>query len=143
MKNRYKILIAEDDPFIRKVLRYTLQDDFEVSTHINGLEAMLWLEQGQPVDLILTDLQMPYVGGQELIQNIRAGSLFRHLPIIIISAMDDSNTRIKCLELGADDYVTKPFNPMEIKAKIMAVLRRIEQRSVQLPNPVVAGPRPR
>ena len=128
MRNNYKILIVEDDLFIRKVLQHTLQDGFEVITQINGSDALGWLEEGNRPDLILTDLQMPQMSGQELIQAIRASSLHRHLPILIISALDDSQTRIRCLELGADDYITKPFNPIEVKAKVMVVLRRLEQR---------------
>ena len=68
MANRYHVLIVEDDAFIRKVLRHSLKDDFEVTTHINGIEAMGWLEEGNPVDIILTDLQMPYMNGEDLIQ---------------------------------------------------------------------------
>lgn len=124
MENRYKVLVVEDDAFIRKVLRHTLKNDFDVITHINGIEAMSWLEQGNPVDIVLTDLKMPYLNGEELIKTIRSSSLFRSLPIIILSTFDDSSTRITCLEIGADDYMIKPFNPMEVKAKIMAVLRR-------------------
>ncbi|MDF7821628.1 response regulator transcription factor [Runella sp. MFBS21] len=127
MANRYHVLIVEDDAFIRKVLRHSLKDDFEVTTHINGIEAMGWLEEGNPVDIILTDLQMPYMNGEDLIRTIRASPTFRHLPIMILSTFDDSNTRIKCLELGADDYMTKPFNPLEVRAKVMAVMRRAKQ----------------
>ncbi|WP_234733461.1 response regulator transcription factor [Tellurirhabdus bombi] len=128
METRYNVLIVEDDAFIRKVLRHTLNNDFEVTTQINGIEAMTWLEEGHAVDIVITDLQMPYMTGQELIRNIRASSLFNHLPVIILSTYDDSNTRIACLEMGADDYMIKPFNPMEVKAKILALLRRAEYR---------------
>lgn len=128
MKNRYNVLVVEDDTFIRKILRHTLEADFEVTTQINGIEAMTWLEQGNPVDILITDLQMPYMNGRELVQMIRDSPVFGQLPIIIISTYDDSDTRIACLELGADDYIIKPFNPMEVKAKIMAVLRRAESR---------------
>ncbi|WP_345268992.1 response regulator [Nibrella viscosa] len=124
MKNRFHVLIAEDDPFIRKVLRHALEDEFEVSTQVNGIEAMSWLEKGNPVDILVTDLQMPHMDGRELIRTVRSSPLFAKLPIIILSTFEDSNTRITCLELGADDYMTKPFNPLEVKAKITAVLRR-------------------
>lgn len=124
MPNRYSILIAEDDPFIRKVLRQVLADEFEVTTQMNGIEAMMWLEKGNIADLLITDIQMPYMNGLELIKTVRASPLFKSLPIIILSTFEDSKTRITCLELGADDYMTKPFNPMEVIAKIHAVLRR-------------------
>lgn len=124
MENRYHVLIVEDDPFIRKVLRHTLKTDFEVTTQPNGLEAMSWLDQGNPVDIVLTDLQMPHLNGLELIQLIRASSLFQTLPVIVLSSVSDSATRVSCLEQGADDYMTKPFNPIEVKAKILALMRR-------------------
>ncbi|WP_128547089.1 response regulator transcription factor [Larkinella soli] len=129
MESQYRVLVVEDDTFIRKVLRHTLKADFEVITQTNGMEAMTYLEEGNPVDIILTDLQMPHFSGQDLIRTIRASALFQHLPVIILSTYDDSNTRITCLELGADDYMIKPFNPLEVKAKIMAVLRRAEHRT--------------
>nr|WP_293835744.1 response regulator transcription factor [uncultured Arsenicibacter sp.] len=128
MEKRYNVMIVEDDAFIRKVLRQSLHQDFEVISHINAFEAMDWLEKGNPVDIILTDLKMPFMNGQEFIRTIRASALFGKTPIIILSTFDDSATRIACLEEGADDYMIKPFNPMEVKAKIMAVLRRTEHR---------------
>ena len=124
IKSLNRILIAEDDPFIRKVLRHVLEDEFEVSTQINGFEAMTWLEKGNPVDILITDIQMPHMDGRELIRTVRASPLFQKLPILILSTFEDSNTRITCLELGADDYMTKPFNPLEVKAKVHALLRR-------------------
>lgn len=130
MEKRYKVMVVEDDAFIRKVLRHTLKNDFDVITHINGIEAMSWLEQGNQADIVLTDLKMPYLNGEELIKTIRSSSFFSSLPIIILSTFDDSSTRIKCLEIGADDYMIKPFNPIEVKAKIMAVLRRAQQKAV-------------
>jgi len=126
MKSLYHVLIAEDDPFIRKVLRQTLKDDFEVITKENGIEAVSWIEEGNPVDIILSDIQMPHMDGKDLIRTLRSSPLFHKLPIIILSTYSDSSTRIDFLKLGADDYVVKPFNPIEVKAKILAVLRRAE-----------------
>jgi len=125
MKDQYHILIVDDDTFIRKVLRHTLKTDFQVTTQSNGIEAMNWLEQGNEPDLIVTDLQMPYLDGMELVRLIRTSSLFRHIPIIMLSVHEDSMTRINCLDAGADDYLTKPFNPLEVRAKINAILRRL------------------
>lgn len=118
------VLIVEDDPFIREVLTFTLKKDFKVVTRTNGMEAMEWLEQGNPVDLVIADLQMPLLNGLELIRIVRASSQLSHLPILIISASDDSNVRINCLQAGADAYMTKPFNPLEAKAQVEALLRR-------------------
>jgi DNA-binding response OmpR family regulator len=124
MENQYHVLVVEDDMYIRKVLRHTLKAEFEVTTLNNGIEAMDWLEAGNPVDIIITDLQMPYLSGQDLIRTIRASSLLTQVPIIVLSTFTDSATKIACLEQGADDYMIKPFNPLEVKAKINAILRR-------------------
>ncbi|MBN8821483.1 MULTISPECIES: response regulator [unclassified Spirosoma] len=134
MKKIYHVLVIEDDSFIRKVLRQTLKDDFEVTTTENGMEGMAWLEEGHPVDIILSDIQMPHMDGKNLISMLRASPVFRKLPIIILSTYADSDTRIACLKLGADDYIIKPFNPMEVKTKIMTVLRRTEASNVGQPN---------
>ncbi|KAA9357659.1 response regulator transcription factor [Larkinella humicola] len=124
MENQYHVLVVEDDMYIRKVLRHTLKAEFEVTTLNNGIEAMDWLEAGNPVDIIITDLQMPYLSGQDLIRTIRASSLLTQVPIIVLSTFTDSATKIACLEQGADDYMIKPFNPLEVKAKINAIMRR-------------------
>lgn len=124
MKTLYHVLIAEDDPFIRKILRQTLKDDFEVITKENGIEALSWLEDGNPVDIILSDIQMPYMDGKDLLGMLRVSPIFQKIPLIILSSFSDSDTRIKFFKLGADDYVVKPFSPIEVKAKIMSVLRR-------------------
>lgn len=130
MENRYRILVAEDDTFIRNIIRNTLERDYEVTTQRNGIEAMSWLEMGNPTDLVITDLRMPHMDGTELIQNIRASSLFRHLPIIVMSSLEGSDNRITHLELGADDFITKPFNPREVKARVSAVLRRAQRTAL-------------
>ncbi|MCK8490391.1 MULTISPECIES: response regulator [Spirosoma] len=132
MKSLYHVLVAEDDPFIRKVLRQTLKDDFEVVTTENGIEAVTWLEEGNPVDIILSDIQMPHMDGTDLIRTLRASPLFHRLPIIILSTFSDSDTRIKFLKLGADDYIVKPFNPIEVKTKIRSLLRRIEANDIDI-----------
>ncbi|SFD12949.1 response regulator [Spirosoma endophyticum] len=124
MKPLYHVLIAEDDPFIRKILRQTLKDDFEVITKENGIEALSWLEEGNPVDIILSDIQMPYMDGKDLLGMLRVSPVFRKVPLIILSSFSDSDTRIKFFKLGADDYIVKPFSPIEVKAKIISVLRR-------------------
>lgn len=133
MKPLYNVLIAEDDPFIRKVLRQTLKDDFSVITKENGIEAVSWLEEGNPVDIVLSDIQMPHMDGKDLLRTLRASPSFQRLPIIILSTFSDSATRISCLNMGADDYIVKPFNPLEVKTKITTVLRRVEATNPKLP----------
>lgn len=133
MQPLYNVLIAEDDPFIRKVLRQTLKDEFTVITKENGIEAVTWLEEGNPVDIVLSDIQMPHMDGKDLLRTLRASPMFQNLPVIILSTFADSATRISCLNMGADDYIVKPFNPIEVKTKISTVLRRLESTNPRLP----------
>lgn len=131
MKHPYNLLIVDDDPFIQKVLHYALRNHYEVTTRVNGLEAMKWLEEGNEPHMVITDLKMPVFSGFDLIQQIRASTFFGHIPILVLSSLEESQTRINCLEIGADDYVVKPFNPMEIKAKVDAMMRRTHGKAYQ------------
>ena len=134
MENRYHILHVDDDVYIRKIIQHTFSAEFELSSCTNGIEAMAWLEKGNLPDIILTDLRMPHLDGQELINLIRAGSLYRNVPIIVLSSMEDSALKISCIEQGADDFIVKPFNPLEVKAKIKALLRQTAERQNFRPN---------
>jgi len=124
MKLSYQLLFVDDDAFIQMVLRTILKDHYRIKACSNGIEALTWLEEGNETDVIITDLEMPQLNGYELIRQIRASSLFNRIPIIVLSTHENSLTRIQCLEMGADDFVVKPFNPLEVKAKIDGILRR-------------------
>lgn len=128
MKNRYHILHIDDDVYIRRIIQHTMNTEFELSSCMNGIEAMSWLEEGNLPDIILTDLHMPQLNGQELIRLIRSSSIFNTIPIIVLSSMEDSALKISCIEEGADDFIVKPFNPLEVKVKIKAILRRTTER---------------
>ena len=130
MKKMYNVLVIEDDSFIRKVLRRTMDQEFAIVTKENGFEGLQWLEEGNPVDIVLLDIQMPHMDGKEFITVLRASPVFGRLPIIMLSGSTDSDTRITYLNMGADDYIVKPFNPLEIKTKINAVLRRMDHSRV-------------
>lgn len=124
MENKIKLLIIDDEPSTRKILEHFLSKEFEVTLKNDGMEGMKWLESGNDPDFVIVDLNMPNLNGKEFIKVIRAGNLFYDLPIIILSGTDESKERIECLNLGADDFMLKPFNPMEVNAKIKAILRR-------------------
>lgn len=119
-------LLVEEDQYVAIVLRQALGTDFKLKVVTNGMEAMHWLEQGNHPDLIITELEFPYLDGHELIQLVRGSNLMAHLPIIVLSTQVDSSVRIECLENGADAYLTKPFNPLELRAKAKAILRRTQ-----------------
>lgn len=121
---KHTLLIVEDEPTIQLILEFVLQDDYQIILKNDGLEAMEWLEAGNPVDMVIADVNMPYLSGYEMLEAIRSSSFFRDLPILILSGLESSEERIKCFDLGADDFVVKPFNPDEVKARIKSILRR-------------------
>lgn len=122
----HRVLIVDDDWDIRTLLAEVLvKAGFAVATSANGTEMREALA-GRPVDLIVLDLNLPGEDGLALCREIRASAT---TPIIILSARADPIDRILGLELGSDDYLTKPFEPRELVARIRSVLRRLDQRS--------------
>ena len=121
---KHKILIIDDELSIRAVLEAFLKDKYEIIPKNNGFEALAWLQQGNMADLIVADLQMPELDGFELVKNIKASNFFNKIPVIILSGNTSSQERIKCLKVGANDYVLKPFNPEELELRIENLLNR-------------------
>ncbi len=120
------IMIADDDPRIRSVVKLYLEsEDFNVIEVENGEEVLQRLE-GTKFDLILLDLMMPVVDGWTVCKNIRKNT---DIPVIMLTAKGEENDRILGLDLGADDYIVKPFSPRELVARVKAVLRRSENRN--------------
>lgn len=118
------ILIVEDDKEIARVLRaYLEQADFRTSTAYDGHTAMSMLAHESP-DLIILDLMLPDKDGLDITRHIRSRPELRHLYILMLTARVEDMDKILGLEVGADDYVTKPFNPREIVARVRAVFRR-------------------
>ncbi|MCR4832797.1 MAG: response regulator transcription factor [Butyrivibrio sp.] len=121
-KEKNRILIAEDDKDILSLLRlYLEKDGFDVLFAEDGLVAYDLIEQEEP-DLVISDIMMPGMNGYDLIQKIRKSR--NNVPIIILSAKNQDNDKILGLDIGADDYITKPFNPLELVAHVKAALRR-------------------
>lgn len=119
-----KVLIVEDDTdIIQLITLYVENEGIEVYTANNGLEALVIMEQTK-IDLAVIDIMMPQMDGFTLIKRIRG---FSNIPIIILSAKIMDSDKILGLNLGADDYLTKPFNPLEVVARIKANLRRYYQ----------------
>ncbi|MDQ0248748.1 two-component system OmpR family response regulator [Sphingomonas kyeonggiensis] len=115
------ILVADDDPHIRQLLVFALaKAGLETIEAADGEEA-LQIAESQAPDLIVLDINMPRMDGLEVCRRLRAEG---GLPILFLSSRDDEIDRIIGIELGADDYVTKPFSPREVVARVMAVLRR-------------------
>lgn len=119
-----KILIVDDKSSISDLIVQFLKGLYELETRSDGMEALLWLQEGNIPDLILTDLQMPNVDGIELIKRVKESGYFSDVPIIVLSSKDSSKDRIECLKLGAEDYIMKPFNPEELLIRIEKILNR-------------------
>jgi DNA-binding response OmpR family regulator len=124
MSRGERVLVVDDEPMVREVLaRYLARSGFEVSTAGDGEAALAAFEAAEP-DLVLLDLMLPRLDGFEVfrrIREVRASS-----PVIMLTARGDVTDRIVGLEVGADDYVAKPFSPKEVVARVRAVLRRAD-----------------
>ena len=119
-----RILVVEDEAAIREMLRFTLaREGFEVDEAADVAEARRRLAERRP-DLILLDWMLPGVSGLELARRLRREERSRQVPIIMLTARTGEEHKVAGLELGADDYLTKPFSPRELVARIRAVLRR-------------------
>lgn len=119
------VLVAEDESAVAELLEYNLQrQDFEVGVASDGEEALLMISERAP-DLLLLDWMLPKVSGIEICRRIRVGTANPNLPIIMLTARGEESDRIRGLDTGADDYVTKPFSTTELMARVRAVLRRI------------------
>ncbi len=119
------ILIADDDPHIRQLLAFALNKAGLASIEAGDGEAALAIATEQAPDLIVLDINMPRMDGIELCRRLRATS---DVPILFLSSRDDEIDRVLGIELGADDYVVKPFSPREVVARVMAILRRVGTR---------------
>ena len=118
-----KILVVDDEERMLRFIRLNLEHDgFQVIEAVKGHEALEKMRTGMP-DLILLDVMLPDLDGFEVLKMVREIS---NIPIIMLTAKGEEDDRVKGLELGADDYVTKPFSPRELVSRVKAVLRRIE-----------------
>jgi len=116
------ILLVDDEPMMQLLLKQLFKAEFDVHVFNNGKEALNWMYSGSIPDLAIFDLQMPEMDGYELLQHCKSSGYFQEVPVIILSAEETSSDRIKCLELGAIDYLIKPFNPKELKLRVNRIL---------------------
>lgn len=120
-----KVLVVDDEKLIVKGIRFSLeQDGMEVTCAYDGEEALQIVKEND-FDIILLDVMLPKLGGFEVCQQIRG---FSNVPIIMLTAKTDDMDKILGLDYGADDYMTKPFNILEVKARIKAILRRLDKQ---------------
>ena len=133
-----KVLVVDDEKLIVKGIRFSLeQENMKVDCAYDGEEA-LELARNNQYDIILLDVMLPKLTGFEVCQQIRE---FSAVPIIMLTAKGDDMDKILGLEYGADDYITKPFNILEVKARIKAIMRRVEPKKAagETPNVIESG----
>ena len=129
-----RVLIVEDDENIRQLLKLTLASfNYELVDFENGKDAYDYLQDNK-VDLAILDLMLPGMNGYDLLKFIRGKATLKDLPVIILSAKDKELDKIMGLDLGADDYLTKPFSVLELAARIRSLLRRSkkDERMIQI-----------
>ncbi|WP_418992842.1 response regulator [Alistipes sp.] len=117
-----KVLIVDDKEQIAKILYAYLHRDYDCFYVQNPLQALDWLQMGNMPDLIISDIRMPEMRGDEFLSHLKRNELFRAIPVVMLSSEDSTSERIRLLEEGAIDYIVKPFNPMELKIRIKRIL---------------------
>jgi phosphate regulon transcriptional regulator PhoB len=121
-----RILVIEDDKDIVELVKYNLEKDgFQVTASPDGANGLTQVRKAPP-DLLVLDLMLPKLSGLEICKEVRRDAALNRLPILILTAKGEEADRVVGLELGADDYVTKPFSPRELAARVKALLRRAE-----------------
>lgn len=119
------VLLVDDKKELRMVLKIYLSKKYNVETAESGLHALALLQNGYAPDIIISDLMMPDADGKTLVSQLKSGGLYSHIPIIILSSIDKSSERIELIKSGANDYMTKPFNPEELEVRIEQVLKQV------------------
>ena len=123
-----RVLVVDDEPMVREVVSaYLERDGFAVTTADDGPEALRALERAKP-DLVILDVMLPEIDGFDVLTRLRRSS---DVPVILLTARTEEPDRVLGLELGADDYVVKPFSPRELAARVRSVLRRARPESAQ------------
>lgn len=134
-----RVLIVEDDKDIVELVRYNLEKEgYQVAAAGDGLSALAQVKKAAP-DLLILDLMLPKLSGLEVCREIRRDTALNRLPILMLTARGDEADRVVGLEMGADDYVTKPFSPRELVARVKALLRRTEPAG-EMEKPLEIGP---
>ena len=125
-----RILVVDDNESNRDMLsRRLMRRGYEVEIAVDGREALDFV-RAEAFDLVLLDIMMPEVNGYEVLEEMKANEALRHIPVVMISAVDDIDSVVRCLELGADDYLPKPFNPTLLRARVESTLakKRLQDR---------------
>ena len=127
MEEKQIVYIVEDDTSIRELEMYALKNAaFEVSGFADGFELMKAVEDRVP-DIILLDIMLPNEDGLDILKKIRSSALYCNVPVVMVTAKTSEIDAVKGLDMGADDYITKPFGVMELVSRVKAILRRLDR----------------
>lgn len=117
-----KVLIVDDKQTIAKIIQVYIADTFECIYFDDPIKAIAWLQENNMPDLIISDINMPNMNGAEFLDYIKKNELFKSIPFVILSGEDSTSQKIELLEKGAEDYISKPFNPMELKVRLKKII---------------------
>ena len=121
---QYSLLVVDDNEMNRDMLGRRLQrQGYRVTMAVDGRQALEFIAK-EPFDLVLLDIMLPVMNGYQVLEHLKADQSLSHIPVIITTALDESDGKAKCMELGAEDYLTKPFNPVILKSRIADCLER-------------------
>jgi len=112
------VMIIDDQASTRKLLKHFLGSNYKVVEKANGKEALDSLAAGTKIDAVITDVLMPEMTGIDFLRNYKTQTAGNPLPVIMLSSVENSTEKLKCFQLGARDYVTKPFNPEELRIRL-------------------------
>lgn len=121
--DKKKVLIVDDKEQIAKILFVYLNQEYDCFYMQNPLQAIAWLLGGNMPDLIISDIRMPEMRGDEFLAYLKHNELLKQIPVVMLSSEDSTSERIRLLEQGAEDYIVKPFNPMELKIRVTKIMR--------------------
>ena len=122
--HRYSLLVVDDNEMNRDLLTRRLErQGYQVTVAVDGLQALEILDQAD-FDLILLDIMLPIMNGYQVLEHLKADESLSQVPVIIATSLDEADGKAKCLALGAEDYLTKPFNPVVLKSRISDRLAR-------------------
>jgi two-component system phosphate regulon response regulator PhoB len=137
----HRVLVVEDEPDIAALIAYQLtREGYRVETAATGTDALSAVNREIP-DLVVLDRMLPGLSGDEVLQSLKGEAATKTIPILVLTAKREQEERIEGFELGADDYLTKPFSPRELVLRVQAILRRIQEPAVESGGRILrAGP---
>jgi DNA-binding response OmpR family regulator len=122
-KTKPSLLLIDDEAAIGMIVRIQFEKDYELTMLTNGLNGMKWISAGNIPDIIVLDLNMPEMNGIDFLKEVRKLNYFKKTPMIVLSGEDSSAKRIEAFKNGADDFINKPFNPIELRVRMERFLK--------------------